>query len=185
MNEKERYVLEHYKIYQDGRVFSQMTNKFLKFRTDKDGYFDVTLVYNLKGDRMPFRVHRLVALKYLKKPEGYNVINHKDLNKQNNNVENLEWSTVALNTQHGYNYNAYSNIRKVKVTENDGTIHIFPSTSHASKYYNYSNPTTIQAILEGRNPNPITRGIRQGLYFEYTNESVTTIERVAITVDSE
>ena len=47
------------------------------------------------------------------------------------------------------------------------------------------NPTTIQAILEGRSSNPIVRGNRQGLYFEYTNESVTTIERVAITVDSE
>ena len=185
MNEKEQYVLTHYEIYPDGRVFSQMTNKFLKFRTDKDGYFDVTLVYNSEGNRMPFRIHRLVALKYLEKPENYNVVNHKDLNKQNNNVSNLEWSTVALNTQHGYNYSAYSNIRKVKSIEMDGTIHVFPSTSHAARYYNYSNPTTIQAILEGRKPNPITKGVRQGLYFEYANESVTTIERVAITVDSE
>ena len=185
MNERERYVLEHYEIYQNGKIFSPMTNRFLKFRTDKDGYFDVTLIYNSEGKRMPFRVHRLVALKYLIKPEGYTVVNHKDLNKQNNNVDNLEWSTVALNTQHGYNYSAYSNIRKVKVIEQDGTIHIFPSTSHASRYYNYKNPTTIQAILEGRKPNPIVRGKRAGLYFVYTNESVTTIERVAITVDSE
>ena len=64
-------------------------------------------------------------------------------------------------------------------------MHVFPSTSHAARYYNYKNPTTIQAILEGRSSNPIVRGNRQGLYFEYTNESVTTIERVAITVDSE
>ena len=101
MNEKERYVLEHYKIYQDGRVFSQMTNKFLKFRTDKDGYFDVSLVYNSEGNRMPFRVHRLVALKYLEKPENYNVVNHKDLNKQNNNVDNLEWCTHQQNMMSG------------------------------------------------------------------------------------
>ena len=69
MNEKERYVLEHYEIYQDGRIFSPMTNKFLRFRTDKDCYFDVTLIYNSEGKRMPFRIHRLVALKYLEKPE--------------------------------------------------------------------------------------------------------------------
>ena len=185
MNEKERYVLEHYEIYPDGRVFSPMTNKFLRFRTDKDGYFDVTLVYNSEGKRMPFRVHRLIALKYLEKPENYNVVNHKDLNKQNNNVDNLEWSTVALNTQHGYNYSAYNNVRKVKVIEPNGNTYIFPSTSHAARYYSYKNPTTIQAILEGRKANPISRGNREGLYFEYTNESVTTIERVAITVDSE
>ena len=185
MNEKEKYVLKHYEIYQDGKIFSPITNKFLKFRTDKDGYLDVPLIYNNKGDRMPFRVHRLVALKYLNKPENYNVVNHKDLNKQNNNVENLEWSTVALNTQHGYNYNAYNHIKKVKAIEQNGITHVFPSTSHAARYYNYKNPTTIQAMLESRMSNPITRGNRQGLYFEYTNESVTTIERVTITVDSE
>lgn len=181
MTEKEKFVLEKYVIYPDGRVFSPMTNKFLKFRTDKDGYYDVPLVYNNKGDRMPFRIHRLVALKYIERPLGYNVTNHKDLNKTNNNVTNLEWSTVALNTQHGYDNNAYSHIKKVKCIEPNGDIHIFPSISHASRYYNYSNPSTIQAILEGRNKNPIVVGERKGLYFEYTEEGVTTIERVSNT----
>jgi len=185
MNIKEQFVLEHYEIYSDGKIFSNYTNKFLKFRTDKDGYFDVTLVYNTNGDRMPFRVHRLVALKFLTEIENHNVVNHKDLNKQNNNVDNLEWSTVSLNTQHGYNYNAYSNIRKVKVTDKFGIQNVFPSASHAARYYNYKNPSVIQAILEGRKPNPITKGKRQGLYFEYTNESVTTIERTTITVNGE
>jgi hypothetical protein len=185
MNVKEQFVLENYEIHNDGKIFSKYTNKFLKFRTDKDGYFDVTLVYNTNGDRMPFRVHRLVALKYLTEIENYNVVNHKDLNKQNNNVDNLEWSTVSLNTQHGYSYSAYSNIRRVKAIDKEGIQRVFPSTSHAARYYNYSNPTTIQAILEGRTPNPITRGNRQGLYFEYTNESVTTIERISTTVSGE
>ena len=185
MTKKERYVLKHYEIYEDGRIYSHFTNKYLKFRTDKDGYLNVSLVYNKQGNRMPFRVHRLIALKYLENVENLNIVNHKDLNKQNNNVDNLEWATVALNTQHGYNYNAYSNIRKVKSIEVNGTIHIFPSTSHAARYYNYKNPTTIQAILEGRKSNPISIGSRKGLYFEYTNESVTTIERIATTVGSE
>lgn len=185
MNSKEKYILEHYLIYQDGKIFSPMTNKFLKFRTDKDGYFDVTLIYDSRGNRMPFRVHRLVALKYLEQPENYNVVNHKDLNKQNNNVDNLEWSNISLNTQHAYNYNAYINIRKVKCIEPNGSIYIFPSVSHASRFYNYKNPSVIQAILENRKANPIIKGIRKGLYFEYTNESVTTIERVTTTVGSE
>lgn len=182
MNGKEKFVLENYSIFSDGRVFSKFTNKFLKFRVDKDGYFDVSLVYNANGDRMPFRVHRLVALKYLDKPENFNVVNHKDLNKQNNNVDNLEWSTVSLNTQHGYDYNAYVKIRKVKCIEPNGNIHIFPSASHAARYYNYKNPSTIQAVLENRICNPIKRGLYRGYYFEYTNESVTTIERNTTTV---
>ena len=185
MNNKEKFVLENYDITENGKIYSRFTNKFLKFRVDKDGYFDVTLVYNQKGSRMPFRIHRLVALKYLHQPEGFDVVNHKDLNKQNNSIDNLEWSTVSLNTQHGYNYSAYSHIRKVKCIEPNGNIHVFPSVSHASRYYLYSNPSTIQAILEGRRNNPIPTGRRKGLFFEYTNESVTTIERIAITVDSE
>lgn len=82
MTDKEKFILKNYEIYQDGRVFSYMTNKFLRFRTDKDGYFDVSLVYNSNGDRMPFRISRLVALKYLEQPENCNVVNHKDLNKK-------------------------------------------------------------------------------------------------------
>ena len=182
MTEKEKFVLNQYQIYPDGKVYSNYTNKFLKFREDKDGYYDVTLVYDDKGNRMPFRVHRLVALKYIIRPEGCNVTNHKDLNKKNNNRNNLEWTTIAGNTQHGYDNSVYSHIKSVKVIENDGITHVFPSISHASRYYNYSNPSAIQAILEGRRNNPIPRGKRKGLYFEYTNESVTTIERNPTTV---
>jgi len=177
MNEKEQFVLDHYEIYPDGKVFSKFTNKFLKFRIDKDGYYDVPLVFNKNGNRMPFRVHRLVLLKYKERPIGCNIANHKDLNKQNNNLENLEWSTIALNTQHGYDNCAYHCIKRVKTMEPDGEIKVFPSISHASRFYNYKNPSGIQAILEGRSKNPINRGFRKGLYFEYTSESVTTIER--------
>lgn len=185
MTEKEKFVLENYQITKDGKVFSYFTNKYLKFREDKDGYYDVTLVYNNNGNRMPFRVHRLVALKYLPKIEGYDVVNHKDLNKKNNNIENLEWSTVQLNTQHSYDYGEYKTVQRVKVTESNGTIHIFPSVSHTARYYNYANPTTIQAVLEGRKNNPMVRGRCKDFFFEYTNEGVTTIERVADTVISE
>ena len=185
MNEKEKFVLENYDIFENNTIYSKFTNKFLKLRTDKDGYFDVTLVYNKKGNRMPFRLHRLIALKYIPNLDNYKIINHKNLNKQDNRIENLEWCTVAKNTQHGYDNCVYKNVKKVKVTELNGKVSIFPSTSHAARYFNYKNPTTIQAILELRKPNPITKGIRKGLFFEYTNESVTTIERVTVTVDSE
>ena len=47
-------------------------------------------------------MHRLVALTYLDNPNGYNCINHKDGNKLNNHIENLEWCTVKQNTQHAY-----------------------------------------------------------------------------------
>ena len=46
MNVKEKYVLEHYEISKEGAVYSPYTKKFLKFREDKDGYLEVTLIYN-------------------------------------------------------------------------------------------------------------------------------------------
>lgn len=185
MNKKERYVLGSYHITRDGRVYSYYTKKFLRPRVDKDGYLDVSLVYNKDGERMPFRIHRLVALKYIKKTEGNTVVNHKDLDKQNNNVENLEWTTVQKNTQHGYDNGAYKSIARVKSVEPDGTVHVFPSTSHAARFYGYQNSSGVQEALKGRTSNPVSRGKRKGIFFEYTDEGVTTIERVIVTADNE
>jgi hypothetical protein len=61
-------------------------------------YYSITLslnkvVHNLK-------VHRLVALTFIPNPDNLPCINHKDANKFNNSVENLEWCTHKYNTQH-------------------------------------------------------------------------------------
>lgn len=175
MTEKEEFVLSKYEITKDGKVFSSNNSnnnfqrKELKLREDKDGYYDVGLVYNDKGDRMPFRVHRLMALKFLPEIEGHDVVNHKDLDKKNNSLDNIEWSTVAKNTQHGYDNQAYDHIKGVVSIEADGTRRVFPSTSHAARFHGYANPTTVQSKLEGKGCNPIIRGKRIGLYFEYVN----------------
>ena len=66
---------------------------------DKQGYIRVTLSKN--GKTKNFQVHRLVAEAFLDKIEGKNVINHKDENPSNNNVENLEWFTAKENANYG------------------------------------------------------------------------------------
>lgn len=66
---------------------------------DRYGYPIVTLHKN--GKRSTFTVHKLVASAFLKKPDGCNSINHIDENKQNNNLENLEWCTVQENNAYG------------------------------------------------------------------------------------
>ena len=85
--------------YGDIRVIK--TNRLLKQRLDKDGYYQVNLYYN--GLEVTKKVHRLVALTFLEKDykEGL-VVNHIDGIKTNNFVENLEWTTVSGNTQHAY-----------------------------------------------------------------------------------
>ena len=66
---------------------------------DKDGYFQVQLYKN--GINKMRKVHRLVAETFILNPNNYPCINHKDENKQNNHVSNLEWCTVKYNQNYG------------------------------------------------------------------------------------
>lgn len=73
--------------------------KILSPSKDKDGYFQVVLCKN--GKRKGYRVHRLVAEAFV--PNWFNdpQINHIDENKENNNVDNLEWCDCKYNINYG------------------------------------------------------------------------------------
>ena len=66
------------------------------------GYRKIQLT-NDDGKRITISVHRLVALAFLPKIDGKNLVNHKDGNKQNNCVENLEWCNNTENIHHAIN----------------------------------------------------------------------------------
>jgi hypothetical protein len=67
---------------------------------DKNKYL-ITTLHNC-GVRKTYKVHRLVAIAFLGEPrEGFDQVNHKDYDKQNNNVSNLEWVSVLENNIHG------------------------------------------------------------------------------------
>lgn len=72
-------------------------------RYDKDGYYIIGTRHD-DGRTTTARVHRLVAEAYIPNPDNLPVINHINGIKNDNRVENLEWSSVAQNTQHGYDY---------------------------------------------------------------------------------
>lgn len=92
-----------YQISNTGRVYSLKANKFLNKSVHKCGYVKVSLI---KDKRVKtYLVHRLVASNFIDNPNNYTVINHKDGNKQNNCVDNLEWCAVSTNTKHAFNNN--------------------------------------------------------------------------------
>lgn len=61
-------------------------------------YYQVWLFYNKK--LKIYRVHRLVALAFLPNPEKKRTVNHKNLDRSDNHIENLEWATHKENIQH-------------------------------------------------------------------------------------
>ena len=75
-------------------------SKLLKPGKGKNGYLTLSLCVD--GEKSNHAVHRLVALAFIANPNHKVQVNHKDGNKHNNNVENLEWVTVSENAKHGY-----------------------------------------------------------------------------------
>lgn len=96
-----------YQVSNRGRVkrLAQPKNPFrrderiLKSHIHTKGYEKVSFVRN--GTQKIFYVHRLVAQAFIPNPNNYPQVNHKDENKLNNNVENLEWCTNRYNCNYG------------------------------------------------------------------------------------
>lgn len=92
-----------YLIYNDGRLFSKKTGRFLKGKIDNAGYqtYALAIVDKLStsGRRLGKMVyaHRLVAQYFLPNPNNLPYVHHKDGNKTNNNVLNLQWVTPQEN----------------------------------------------------------------------------------------
>ena len=93
--------LERYINIRDKQAL--LKEKFLKFDDSNLGYRRVTLSKNGKTKR--FFVHRLVALHFLDKVEGKDIVNHLDNNPSNNHVNNLEWCTHQENMLHAQKQN--------------------------------------------------------------------------------
>lgn len=88
----------NYLITENGDVFNKKTKKQLKPRINNKGYLIFDLYKNNK--RYQKLGHRLVAETYIENEFNYNVVNHLDFNKINNNFKNLEWCTQKHNIEH-------------------------------------------------------------------------------------
>ena len=88
-----------YAVTSCGKVYSYKNKIFLKPNPIKNNYLQVTLYKN--GIRKNFLVHRLVAEAYLPNPNNLSEVNHKNENKKDNYLNNLEWCDRINNCNYG------------------------------------------------------------------------------------
>lgn len=93
-----------YQVSNLGRVRSTYAGTkhrivILKPMAQKNGYLYVMLWQNNKKKHK--LIHRLVALSFIENPNNYSEVNHKDENKENNNMDNLEWCEHKTNINYG------------------------------------------------------------------------------------
>lgn len=104
----------HYRIYSNGKIYSEFINRYITPTEDSSHYLQNTLVDD-EGNRKTIKTHRLVAIAFLPNPENLPDVNHKDFNRKNNNVDNLEWCTSEYNSQYTARFNIDTN-KKVYIT---------------------------------------------------------------------
>lgn len=124
----------------------------------KNDYISVTLVNDKKNKKE--LIHRLVAKTYLDNPYNYEIVNHKDSNKLNNNVDNLEWCTKSDNVKHAIE-NGLIKTKKVKqLDKNNNLLNTFNSVKEASEKTN-TDKTNISKVCNNKSKTA------NGFYWEF------------------
>ena len=156
--------LTNYKITKTGKIWSMKRNRFLSTKIT-NGYENITLC------EKSYSIHRLVALTFIPIPEKYNnlnkddlIVNHKDCNKLNNNLDNLEWLTQKENINHHGKDTSHKK-KIIQLDLNNNIIDKFDSLVEASEKTGIGK-SSISKVLCGKNT-------RSGIYkWSYDNEDL-------------
>lgn len=145
-----------YKVSNRGRVMGWHGghNRWISksLRDDKDGYKTVNVTNPDGKTTTTIRVHRMVASTFIPNPSNCPVVNHKDNVKYNNDASNLEWATIAYNTQYGYtvhnNISAASKFIKATL-ENGELFSYYQSCARMSKAMKTGRQRAEKSVREG------------------------------------
>jgi hypothetical protein len=135
-----------YKVSSDGRIVNTKTNRVLSQRISKQGYYHVSFYVN--GLLKTFRAHIIVSKAFIENPSFKKEVNHKDGNKLNNSVENLEWVTSRENKIHAVKNGLYKrsgdNARKLTPDQVEEIKSSTIGCYQAAKMYGVSHTTILR-----------------------------------------
>jgi hypothetical protein len=170
----------NYQVSNLGNVKNVKTGLPVKPYLTGRGYYYVRF-YKRKGgaNGTDFLISRLVASMWLENPDDRKEINHRDGDKANNAVSNLEWSNRKENLDHA---------RKTRLVKNNFPIHAvnlsteeswdFYSIGHAAKFFNFYKTCICRALNRSNN-------IYQGIQFFYLEYNAVEYEDSALLLESQ
>ena len=138
-------------LYKKGQI--------MKLRPDSDGYLRVNLhVAHIKNKLLG--VHRIVAQAFIPNPENLPCVNHKDYDRANNCVDNLEWCSVEYNNQYSNNEERRPHSMYVRIGRDSAKItghpircietgQIFPSMIEAERQLHLGAGTVSYSVKDG------------------------------------
>lgn len=137
---------------------------------DSTGY-KVVSIRNKAGETLVRKIHRLVAEAFVPNPDNYNIVNHIDENKENNNASNLEWCTLKENANHGTRNERISKVSGIRIAQysKDGKlIKIWNSMSEAARFFGASTTTYIRRVCT----NQFGRHTYKGFVWKYVDQKI-------------
>lgn len=150
----------YYQVSNIGNVRNKITNQIVK-PSSSGPYLRVELRYGVNKHKS---VHRLVAEAFIPNPMNFRYVNHKDENKKNNCVENLEWCTAKYNVNYGVGSLA-RNQRIIQYDMKGNAIKIWERMKDASEELNIT-AQLISACCRGKKK---TAGGYVWTYANYNN----------------
>lgn len=165
-----------YVINKNGVIINELTGKILTNGTDVNGYNTVSIGHGFPKKHHHYKLHRLVALLFVSKPERHFdkdfselQVNHKDGVKTNNTYDNLEWVTQLENIIHARENNLYHNDIGVVAKEvKTGIITKFKSVQNCADWLCLDHQVLLRHLYS------VCAGLieRNGHIFKFDNETV-------------
>lgn len=145
----------NYEVSTLGRIRNKTTGYILKNRITKTGYYQVSIKYIDSDKFKNAYVHRLVAEAWIENPDNKPSVNHKNGDKSDNTLENLEWMTYKEQQKHRTETLKKVNIgspKKVGQYDKQGNlINVFNSVEEAALAFGKSRVNIDSAIHHKKN----------------------------------